>query len=204
MPKSIVSMLVVSVALLVVLLTACSDAPSTTETATPTSTPSDTPTAVPTAAAGAATPTSAPSNTPTAAPTAAALSLEEYLSACSGIEEGVLEDDTTYGELSAGVEETIEKLSPLAPPAEVAEWHNLALELARALKDVYDSQPENMVVGIEFWEMLAELESLIEATLRAENDLPAEIGRQMAEAGCTEDPSDAPAAPPVPVLTPTS
>ncbi len=203
--------------LVAVMLAGCSGdpAPTATPTATPAAVPTATPTATPTAAP-TATPTAAPTATPTAVPTATptskptstadALSIDEYLSVCDSLEEQELEDDTTYGELSAALGDLIEEMSSLAPPAEVADWHNEVLELAKATKGLVDSQPEDKVIGIEFFAIAVELQGLQEALTQAENDLPEEVRRQMAEAGCLEDgapEADAPTpTPSVPVPTP--
>ena len=144
---------------------------------------------------------SSPTPEPTATPTtkAAALSLDEYLAGCALPQEQNLDDDVTYGMLSAVMGDFIERMSPLAPPAEVADWHNSTLAVARTLKGLADSQPEGKVIGIEFFGIAAELEGLEEAVTRAENDLPAEIRRRMVEAGCLQDPDEA-----TPIPTPTA
>ena len=124
---------------------------------------------------------------PTTAPTPATLSLDEYLVECSLFtDQDELEDDATYGDLSVALGDVVETLSSLAPPAEVADWHNRNLELGRALKGLIDSQPEDQVIGLELLAIGAGLEDLEEAVTEAENALPAETRRRMAEAGCLE------------------
>ena len=190
---------ITGMALALALLVACGG-----DTTSPTATQAPIPTAAPTspsvtaepAATQTPAPTLAPTPTrPTAEPTAtatqtpataAALSLDEYLSVCALTEELDLDDDTTYGTLSAAMGALIEGMSPLAPPAEVADWHNKSLEVAKVLKGLVDSQPDDKVVGLEFFAIATELEGLQEALTQAENALPADIRQQMTDAGCID------------------
>ena len=129
-----------------------------------------------------------PEPTPTPTPTAAALSLDEYLAECSAFtDQAALDDDATYGDFSAAIGDVVEAVSSLAPPAEVADWHSKVLELLRTLKGLVDSQPEDKVVGIELLAFTSELEGLQEAVTEAQDALPAETRRRMAEADCIED-----------------
>ena len=135
------------------------------------------------------TPTAEPTPEPTGTPTAQVetLSIDEYLTACSLLAEGPeTEDDATYGEISAAVEGLIEMMSSLAPPSEVADWHDKVLEFMTTYKDLVDSQPEDEVMGIQFLAIASGLESLVESVTEAENAMPAEIRRRMVEAGCIE------------------
>ena len=118
----------------------------------------------------------------------ATISLDQYLSVCGTVaaEGGTIEDDVTYGMLSADMGVIIELMSSVTPPAEVADWHNKSLEITRVLKGLLDSQPADQVVGNEFFAIAAELEGLQEAVIQAENDLPAGVRQRMAENGCLE------------------
>ena len=78
---------------------------------------------------------------------AAALSLEEYLSVCALIEGQDIDDDTTYGTFSAAIGDVIERMSPLAPPAEIADWHNKTLEILQTFKGLVDTQPEDQLIS---------------------------------------------------------
>ena len=181
MSRLIMSLLVVGIALLVLFTTGCSDDP--TPTPAPTSTPTA-PTNTPTPASTATLATE-PTDTPTPPPTDA-LSLDEYLSVCALLEQD-LDDDTTYGTFSVAIGASIERMSPLAPPAEVADWHNKSLEVVKVLKGLVDSQPKDKVIGIELFAIAAELEGLLEALTQVENDLPAEVRSRMVEARCIDD-----------------
>ena len=159
------------------MLTAAPTSPSVTAEPAATQTLAPTPTR----------PTAEPTATATQTPaTATALSLDEYFSACALTEELNLDDDATYGTLSAAMGALIEGMSPLAPPSEVADWHNKSLEVAKGLKGLVDSQPDDKVIGIEFFAIATELEGLQEALTLAENALPADIRQQMTDAGCID------------------
>ncbi len=216
MSKSMVSLLLVSIALLVVLMTACSDepvpspeptstptlapAPTATPTAGPTATATPTagPTATATPAAGptaTAVSTQAPDNTPIPVVTSGTLSLDEYLLLCSAVEsqEELDEVTTTYGEFSAVMEEGIEMLSSAVPPAEVADWHNVFLEVMTTLKGLVDAQPEDKEIGFEILVIFLGLQEFEEEVAEAVNALPDETRRRMIEAGCIEEPEAEPA-----------
>ena len=175
MSKSIISLLVVGVALLAILLVGCSDEPSptpsvrtvpsptsTTEptvapeptntptltpTATPTVTPTDTPTPEPTPTP-TATPTPEPTVTPTPTPTptpAAATLSLHEYLSQCAPIEQELADDATFGEVSALVAEFIQRLEAMVPPADLVEWHLLNIEAFRTIQAVYDLFPKDDV-----------------------------------------------------------
>ena len=193
MASRFVVLLVLSI-VLTALVVACGgdSAPMAETTSTATASPAPEPTSTPTAEPTpepTSTPTAEPTPEPTGTPTAQVetLSLDEYLAACSLLAEGPeTEDDATYGEISAAVEGLIEMMSSLAPPSEVADWHDKVLEFMTTYKDLVDSQPEDEVMGIEFLAIASGLESLVESVTEVENAMPAEIRRRMVEAGCIE------------------
>ena len=99
-----------------------------------------------------------------------------------------MEDDATYGDFSSALAEMIGILQPLAPPPEVADWHDKGLELLQALKTLVDAQPEDSVVGFEFMAIASAIEGLEEELSALERELPDEIRQPMLEAGCIEGP----------------
>ena len=121
------------------------------------------------------------------------LSLDEYLLQCAMLEEaGIeLENDTTYGEFSAALAEMIEVLWTLTPPAEIADWHNSVLNLLQTAKSMVEEQPEETVIGLEFFEIAAAFEVLEEEVTEIENRMPAQIRQRMDAAGCLSDSGDA-------------
>ena len=150
-----------SAILLAMLLAGCTGAPSPTTgpeagaivvaTATPKATPETTlePTLMPTLM-----PTLAPTPTPAvtstqiqaeaAVPAASALTLDEYLSWCVTILEDLpVEEDSSFGQVSARLAEFLQTLEAMVPPAEVVEWHLLYIELFRTFQAVYDILPED-------------------------------------------------------------
>ena len=191
---------------LAIVLTGCSSDPV--PTATPTATPTlqdqllqelvaDRATATALTPTPTAAPTAAPTNTPTAA--SAALSLDEYLAQLDCASSDEEPEPETYGEFSVLAQKLIDERSALVPPAEVADWHNRSLEILQTFKGLVDSQPEDQVIGIEFFGIAAVLEGLQEAVTQAENELPDDVRQRMVEAGCVEDPSAA-----TPAMEPTA
>ena len=76
------------------------------------------------------TPTMAPTHTPTPVPTPAAmpLSLNEYLTHCAPTDLE-LADNATFGDLSSQLAAEADSLEALTPPAQLSEWHMLAIHL---------------------------------------------------------------------------
>ena len=198
-----------SAILLAMLLAGCTGAPSPTTgpeagaiviaTATPKATPETTlePTLMPTLAP---TPTPALTSTPiqaaSAVPAASALTLDEYLSWCVTIlEELPVEEDSSFGQVSARLAEFLQTLEAMVPPAEVVEWHLLYIELFRTFQAVYDILPEDdledfgvvqeflQTEGRDFEERYTGLEEqLSEVALR----MPDEVREEMLEVECIE------------------
>ncbi len=77
-------------------------------------------------------------------------------------------------------------MSSLAPPSEVAEWHDKAPQFMTTYKGLVDSQPEDEVMGVEFFAIASGLKSVVESVTEAENAMPAGVRRRMVEAGCIE------------------
>ncbi|MYD35426.1 MAG: hypothetical protein F4X20_00140 [Dehalococcoidia bacterium] len=194
---------VLGATLFALLLTGCSDEPSSTPAATPiptvaptvasTNTPTSISTSAPTPVPAAAS-TTAPTvaSEPTPLPTVAAVdpAVDEYLTQldCASSEESVDldEEDVTYGDFSALIEEQIAQLEALVPPAELTAFHQSVLEPLQALKDVSDQQPQDAEVDFEVifatvWEVLEEIEARRVDLFRG---VSTPTIRRMVEAGC--------------------
>ena len=142
------------------------------------STPKSTPTPVPT-----------PAPTPSPTPVSTPLSLGEYLLNCStpkvmGMD---LEDDFTYGDFSVTITESLAAMSPLTPPAEVADWHSKAMAYLQTIKTQVDRQPGDDVVELAVLVAMALTIGGLEEIVEDENAMPGEVRRRMAAAGCLED-----------------
>ena len=165
-------------------------APTNNPTPVPTSTqtpvPTNTPTPVPTS-----TQTPVPTAMPTAAPTAAIVattSLDEYLAKldCASYDEGP--EPETYGDFSAFIQEAIDEVSALVPPAELAEWHHASLTGLEKFKVSIDAFPlEN---EIDFLAILALAESSEAEEAKIQEiveGLPDDVRQRLIEAGCTDE-----------------
>ena len=112
------------------------------------------------------------------------MSLDEYTEWCSGMVS--IEDPPegiTYGEYSSGVAEFIEEAESINPPVEVAEWHNAAWSVPRAMKSLADAQPKDDVVdALAFF--TPSILSLGEDMEKAKNNLAPEVLERLVEAGC--------------------
>ena len=157
-----------------------------THTPTPESTPTPTPEPTPT-------PTSAPTNTPTPVPTPAAmpLSLNEYLTHCAPTDLE-LADNATFGDLSSQLAAEADSLEALTPPAQLSEWHLLAIKSFRTVQAVIDLRPKDDVIGFADFILIAAAAGDLEEKLdEVSARLPEDVRRQMIEVGCI-DPEDVP------------
>ena len=122
---------------------------------------------------------------------AAALSLDEYLTEldCESFQgDGEME---TYGDMSAQLDEVIDRVSSLNPPAEVAEWHSASLTAFENAKEAIDEFPKGDAMG--FAGLIAMSEAVGEEEAKqAEivSRMPEHIRQRMAEAGCIDMPDD--------------
>ncbi len=76
----------------------------------------------------------APTDTPTPAPEVSGVSLDDYTARCSAFRLKALEEGSTYGDIAAGLANTIEAMESTDPPAETADWHNKTFALIQAVK----------------------------------------------------------------------
>ena len=139
------------------------------------------------------TPTAAPTNTPTPVPTPAAmpLSLNEYLTHCAPTDLE-LADNATFGDLSSQLAAEADSLEALTPPAQLSEWHMLAIKSFRTVQAVLDLQPKDDVIGFADFILIAVAAGDLEEKLdEVSARLPEDVRRQMIEVGCI-DPEDVP------------
>ena len=207
MSKSIALGLVCAGAiLLAILLTGCSGGSSPTPSAGAVPTPAVTaqpgvtpgPTPTPTMAPAhtpvpTPMPAMAPTHTPTPVPTPAVvtLSLDEYLTHCAPTEQE-LADDFTFGDLSSQLAAEADKLEALTPPAQLSEWHMLAIRSFRTVQAVVDLRPKDEVIGFADFLLIAAAAGDLEEKLdEVSARLPEDVRRQMIEVGCI-DPEDVP------------
>ena len=168
--------------------------PETTNTPVPTDTPvpepTDTPTPDPTN-----TPIPAPTNTPvptattapepTPMPVETALTVDEYIEVCSALvgpaASAGLPPDITNGELSGMIGSFHMRFSELNPPPEIADWHDLQLDIWMAMREALDRQPKdeplNPIVLLE--PVFANIEALFSL------QMPQELMNRLNAAGCT-------------------
>ena len=116
-----------------------------------------------------------------------ALSLDDYLTEldCESFQGG--EELATYGDMSAAMSQVIDRMSALAPPSEVADWHRASLTTFEKTKDAVDEFPKGD--AIDFGELVAIFESLeADEADQAEivSRMPDQVRQQMAEAGCID------------------
>ena len=187
MSKSIMSLLVVGVALLAILLVGCSDEPSPTPSVrtvpSPTSTteptaapePTNTPTLTPTA-----TPTVTPTDIPTPEPTAPAsggsasprLTLEEFGAWCSKFEEMAFPE--TYGEAVKFMEMVYTEGDSLNPPEVLEEYWQTYLEGLKIVRTVLSQYPEDDSVDFTVLFADSNYQATVSAQEAIEDGLPSE------------------------------
>ncbi len=124
----------------------------------------------------------APTNTPTPVPTpaTATLSLDEYLTQCTPSSESA----DTYGEISALAGEHIQRLEAMVPPAELAEWHRLQLDVVRDFQVIVDGQPKDGAVDFDEFAALIVMGGLEEKEIEASSRLPENVRKRLQEAEC--------------------
>ncbi len=214
----VIAVLGLGVMLLAIVLTGCSGElspaatalsdPTSTATATPTNTPTsdasptatNTPTPEPTLAPTTApTPTATPSPIATAAPTPEPTLesvdpvLDEYLTQVCVSDSQDLDEYATYGDISALYGEEIARRDALIPPVELTAFHQSALELIRAIKEISDQQPQDAEADFEvlFAPLLESLEEYEARQMDILSRISTATLRRMADAGCI-DPEEVP------------
>ena len=164
--------------LFAIMVVGCSDdPPSPTPTPVPTNTPTPAPTSTPTPALA----------TPLPTPTRTALSLDEYLTQldCASLESE--EEPATYGDLSADLAEFAERMSALAPPSEVAVWHQARLDALQAAGAFIDQQTQDEEIDFATLLLLA---GILEEHQPRETEAAAQMSdvtrQRVVDAGCID------------------
>ena len=113
------------------------------------------------------------------------LSLNEYLTHCAPTEQE-LADNATFGDLSSQLAAEADSLEALTPPAQLSEWHMLAIKSFRTVQAVLDLQPKDDVIGFADFILIAAAAGDLEEKLdEVSARLPEDIRRQMIEVGCS-------------------
>ena len=119
------------------------------------------------------------------------LSLNEYLTHCAPTEQE-LADDATFGDFSSLFAAEADSLEALTPPAQLSEWHMLAIKSYRTVQAILDLQPKDDVIGFADFILIAAAAGDLEEKLdEVSARLPEDVRRQMIEVGCI-DPEDVP------------
>ena len=119
------------------------------------------------------------------------LSLNEYLTHCAPTDLE-LADNATFGDLSSVLAAEADSLEALTPPAQLSEWHLLAIKSFRTVQAVLDLRPKDDVIGFADFILIAAAAGDLEEKLdEVSARLPEDVRRQMIEVGCI-DPEDVP------------
>ena len=111
---------------------------------------------------------------------AATLSLDVYLTQCTPSNESA----DTYGDVSALAVEYIQRLEAMVPPAELAEWHRLQLDVVRDFQVIVDGQPKDGAVDFDELVALIVMGGLEEKEIEASSRLPENVRQRLQEAEC--------------------
>ena len=128
----------------------------------------------------------------TQAPDSSRMSLDDYLTICSGPTPGQTGAElTSLAEFAAVLGEFTEQLEAVEPPEEVADWHDAVLVYQRAVKEALDDAPgpgegesEDMyILDVLFPVGLQHQPAISDAIEGMDRDLVA----RMVEAGCIDE-----------------
>ena len=116
------------------------------------------------------------------------LSLDEYLARmdCESLDDAFEEEPETYGEFAATISAVIDRMSPLVPPTEVAEWHRTILASLEEFKASLDDFPKDD--EIDLFALAGPLESFEETDATVEealNRIPDDVRQRLDDAGCS-------------------
>ena len=115
------------------------------------------------------------------------LSLDDYLAEldCESFESEV--EPATYDDLSADFTEAVERMSALAPPAEVAGWHEVRLDSLRASGSFIDQQPQDEEIDFNvLFQLLGILEEYEPRETEAVAQMSDATRERMVDAGCID------------------
>ena len=128
----------------------------------------------------------------TQAPDSSRMSLDDYLTICSGPTPGQTDAElTSLAGFAAVLGEFTEQLEAVEPPEEVADWHDAVLVYQRAVKEALDDAPgpgegesEDMyILGVLFPVGLQHQPAISDAIEGMDRELVA----RMVEAGCIDE-----------------
>ena len=119
------------------------------------------------------------------------MSLDDYLTICSGPTPGQTDAELTLAGFAAVLGEFTEQLEAVEPPEEVADWHDAVLVHQRAVKEALDDAPgpgegeseDLYILGVLFPVGLQHQPAISEAIESMDRDLVA----RMLEAGCIDE-----------------
>ena len=119
------------------------------------------------------------------------MSLDDYLTICSGPTPGQTDAEITLAGFAAVLGEFTEQLEAVEPPEEVADWHDAVLVYQRAVKEALDDAPgpgegeseDLYILGVLFPVGLQHQPAISEAIESMDRDLVA----RMLEAGCIDE-----------------
>ena len=116
-----------------------------------------------------------------------ALSLDEYLAEldCESLESN--EEPATYNDLSVAFTEAVERMSALAPPGEVAEWHQVRLDGLQASSVFIDQQPQDEEIDFAVILLLVGVvEEFEPREMEAITQMSDATRNRMVDAGCID------------------
>ena len=119
------------------------------------------------------------------------MSLDDYLTICSGPTPGQTDAELTLAGFAAVLGEFTEQLEAVEPPEEVADWHGAVLVYQRAVKEALDDAPgpgegeseDLYILDVLFPVGLQHQPAIVEAIEGMDRELVA----RMVEAGCIDE-----------------
>ena len=122
-------------------------------------------------------------------------SLDDYIAWCSEEAQESLDDseEYSYEEVSIFYGGAIEMMESVAPPVEVADWHNKGLVGWKTLKRRLDAEPKDAIFNPFIIFADSEIVSRFEEVEAALDRMPVDVRERLASADCLgEDVGDAP------------
>ena len=123
---------------------------------------------------------------------AGSTSLDDYIAWCSEEAQESLDDseEYTYEEVTIFYGKQIEIMESVAPPVEVADWHNKGLAGWKAVKKALDAEPEDAIFNPFILFADSEVVSRFEEVEEALNDMSASAREQLVAGGCFDEGAD--------------
>ena len=141
---------------------------------------------------GSAPQTTPADSSPARSDSAGSTSLDDYIAWCSEEAQESLDDseEYTYEEVSIFYGKQIEIMESVAPPVEVADWHNKGLAGWKAVKKALDAEPEDAIFNPFILFADSEVVSRFEEVEDALNDMSASAREQLVAGGCFDEDAD--------------